>query len=125
MTVILLAAVPLLLGLALVVADGDSPFSDTGPPAPPAGPPVTGTVAGVVTDSGGAPVPGVSVQVASLDDPPLPIPETGVITGTDGRYEWRLRAGRYEFTAVTATTRATLPVTVVPGETVTLDLPLT
>ncbi|GAB7052055.1 carboxypeptidase-like regulatory domain-containing protein [Catenuloplanes indicus] len=125
MTLVLLATVPLLLGLALIVADGDRPSSDTGPAASPAGPPAVGTVTGLVTDAGGAPVAGVGVQVSSLDDPPLPIPETGVITGADGRYEWRLRAGRYEFSAATGTTRAALPATVLPGGTVTLDLPLT
>lgn len=124
MTIALLAAVPLLLGVALVLVGGDQPVSDSDPPGPPGGSPVMGTIAGAVARPDGSPVADAGVLVASLEDPTVAIPEIGVRTGTDGRYEWRLRGGRYEVTAVAGTRRTAGTATVVPGQTVTLDLTL-
>jgi len=124
MTIALLAAVPLLLGVGLVLAGGDQPVSDTDPPGPRGGPPVMGTIAGAVARPDGSPVADAGVLVASLEDPAVAIPEIGVRTGTDGRYEWQLRRGRYEVTAVAGTRRTAGTATVVPGQTVTLDLTL-
>lgn len=124
MTIALLAAVPLLLGVGLVLAGGDQPVSDTDPPGPAGGSPVMGTIAGAVARPDGSPVADAGVLVASLENPTVAIPEIGVRTGTDGRYEWRLRGGRYEVTVVAGTKRAARTATVVPGQTVTLDLTL-
>ncbi|MDQ7909438.1 carboxypeptidase-like regulatory domain-containing protein [Phytohabitans sp. ZYX-F-186] len=121
-TIALLAAVPLLLGAALVVATGDRPVSDTDPTPAPAGSPVMGAIAGTVTRPDGTPVADAGVLVASLDDPPVAVPEIGVRTGADGRYEWWLRPGPYEVTAVAGTVKAAGTATVVPGRSVTLDL---
>ncbi|WP_033430655.1 carboxypeptidase-like regulatory domain-containing protein [Saccharothrix syringae] len=57
-------------------------------------------IAGTVVDDAGRPVEGALVQPRSLDEPPLAVPELAVMSGPDGRYEWRLAAGRYEFTAL-------------------------
>ena len=56
----------------------------------------TGTVEGSVTDQSGAPLPGVTVSLAS---PALQGSRTAV-TGSDGRYRFpALSPGRYEVTA--------------------------
>lgn len=52
---------------------------------------------GVVTDSAGKPIPDALVQPMSLDG--HPVPEIAVLSGPDGRYEWKLRPGRYSMTA--------------------------
>ncbi|MCE6993871.1 carboxypeptidase-like regulatory domain-containing protein [Saccharothrix sp. S26] len=91
------AHLALLIGvLALGACGGEAPSSDADAP-----PPTTAraTVTGVVTDSAGWPVDGALVQPRSLDAPPRPVPELAVLSGPDGRYEWHLTPGRYEFTA--------------------------
>ena len=50
-----------------------------------------GTVSGRVTDEGGVPIPGVSISAAGTG--------AGALTGGDGTYRFRLRAGRYELVA--------------------------
>lgn len=88
----------LLIGMLVLGACGrESGTSDQDPQ-----PPLTNTqatVTGVVVDQGGRPVDGALVQPKSLDSPSLPVPELAVFSGPDGRYEWHLAAGRYEFTA--------------------------
>ncbi|MFJ6672656.1 carboxypeptidase-like regulatory domain-containing protein [Actinosynnema sp. NPDC091369] len=91
------AHLALLIGvLALGACGGEAPTSDADTP-----PPTTAraTVTGVVADSAGRPVAGALVQPRSLDSPPHPVPELAVLSDPDGRYEWRLTPGRYEFTA--------------------------
>jgi hypothetical protein len=122
MTIVLLAAVPLLLGVGLFIAGGDRPVSDRDPAGPAGGPPVMGTIAGAVTRPDGSPVPDAGVQVRSLEDPPVAVPEIGVRTGRDGRYEWTLRPGRYEVTAVAGAATTAGTATVVAGRTVGLDM---
>ena len=124
MTIALLAAVPLLLGVGLAIAGNDQPVADTDPAGPPGGPPVMGTVTGAVTRPDGSPVADAGVLVTSLEKPAAAVPEIGVRTSTDGRYEWRLRGGRYEVTVVSGAATATGTTTVVPGQAVTLDLTL-
>ncbi|MFD1147485.1 carboxypeptidase-like regulatory domain-containing protein [Saccharothrix hoggarensis] len=91
----------LLIGLlALGACGGEAGTSDTGdPPAPPPSTTAMATFTGVVVDSAGQPVDGALVAPRSLDTPPRPVPEMAVMSGPDGRYEWRLAAGRYEFSA--------------------------
>ncbi|GIF00519.1 carboxypeptidase-like regulatory domain-containing protein [Paractinoplanes rishiriensis] len=126
MMIALLAAVPLLLGAGwMIAAGGDTPVSDSDPPGPPAGgKSVIGTVAGVVARPDGSPVPGANVQVTSLDNPQVPVPEIGVMTGTDGRYVWSLRGGRYELKVAADSATATGTTTVKAGQSVTLNLTL-
>lgn len=117
------AHLALLIGvLALGACGGETPTSDADTP-----PPVIAqaTVTGVVADSAGRPVPGALVQPKSLDDPAHPVPEVAVLSGPDGRYEWHLAAGRYEFTA-TKDDRVGTPaeVTVIVGGAGQLDLRL-
>jgi hypothetical protein len=122
-TIVLLAAVPLLLGVGLFIAAGDRPVSDDDPPGP-GGTPVMGTVAGAVTRPDGSPVADAGVVVRSLEDPPVAVPEIGVRTGADGRYEWSLRPGRYEVTAVAGTATTAATATVQAGRGAALDLVL-
>lgn len=92
------AHLALLIGvLALGACGGESPSSDSG--GPPGATTAQATVTGVVSDAAGRPVDGALVQPKSLDDPPHPVPELAVLSGPDGRYEWRLAPGRYELTA--------------------------
>ncbi len=91
------AHLALLIGvLVLGACGGEAPSSDADAPSPTT---ARATVTGVVTDSAGRPVDGALVQPRSLDDPPHPVPELAVLSGPDGRYEWHLTAGRYEFSA--------------------------
>jgi hypothetical protein len=124
LTIALLAAVPLLLGVGWFIAGGDRPVSDRDPSGPSGGTPVMGTIAGAVTRADGTGVPDVGVTVRSLEEPPVAVPEIGVRTGADGRYAWSLRPGRYEVTAVAGRATTAGVTTVVAGRTVTLDLVL-
>lgn len=118
------AHLALLIGvLALGACGGESPSSDSG--GPPGATTARATVTGVITDSAGRPVEGALVQPKSLDDPPHPVPELAVLSRPDGRYEWSLAPGRYEF-AATKDDRVGTPVevTAVAGGTAQLDLRL-
>nr|MDT0656580.1 carboxypeptidase-like regulatory domain-containing protein [Micromonospora sp. DSM 115978] len=96
---VLLVAAPLLAAAAALTFGGDRPVSDDGPaPSSSAADPM-GTVTGVATTADGRPVSGAAVLVTPLDDPAPAVPELGVLTGVDGRYEWRLPPGRYELVA--------------------------
>ncbi|WP_447003588.1 carboxypeptidase-like regulatory domain-containing protein [Saccharothrix isguenensis] len=114
----------LLIGLLVLGACGrETGTSDQDPP-----PPLTNTqatVTGVVVDQSGRPVEGALVQPKSLDSPPRPVPELAVLSGPDGRYEWHLDAGHYEFTA-TKDDRTGPPseVTAAAGETEQVELHL-
>lgn len=115
----------LLIGLlALGACGGETGSSDAGEPPGPATT-ASATISGVVVDAGGRPVDGALVQPKSLDDPPRPVPELAVFSGPDGRYEWQLPAGRYEFSA-TKDTRTGTPseVTAAAGGTEQLELRL-
>ncbi|GAB2986606.1 carboxypeptidase-like regulatory domain-containing protein [Saccharothrix stipae] len=117
------AHLALLIGvLALAACGGETPSSDADTP-----PPTTAqaVVTGVVTDSAGRPVADALVQPRSLDTPPHPVPELAVLSGPDGRYEWRLTPGRYEF-AVTKDDRTGPPAeaTTEAGRTDHVDLRL-
>jgi hypothetical protein len=124
---LLVLVVPLLVAATALVVyrSGDEPVSDDGDgpaPSPPASD-VMGTVAGTVTDPDGRPVAGAAVLPTSLDEPPQPVPEIGVVTGSTGEYEWRLHPGRYELAVyVDGEPVARGATAVVAGETSPLDL---
>jgi hypothetical protein len=68
------------------------------------------------------PIAGAAVVPQSLDSPTFPIPEIGVDTDRDGRYEWPLRSGRYAVTVVAEGYKpATLEVQFRTDEVHTLD----
>jgi hypothetical protein len=124
---LLLVAVPLLAAVSLLAyRGGDEPVTDDGdgPPPPPAAE-TMGTVAGTVTTGDGTPVAGTAVLPISIDQPAQPVPEIGIFTGPDGRYEWRLHPGSYELSIyLDGEALGTAPVTVTAGETSTLDFTL-
>ena len=55
-------------------------------------------VSGTITSSSREPMAHIFVQARSLNG--TPVPDLGVISGTDGQYFWPLRPGRYELTFV-------------------------
>lgn len=57
-----------------------------------------GVVTGRVRTMTGAPVVNATVQVRSLDTPPVPVPELVVVTDDGGWFTWPLAPGRYEVT---------------------------
>ncbi len=71
----------------------------------------------------GAPVGGALIAARSLDEPPKPIPEIGILSTADGSYLWPLRPGRYELTPTLDGRRGEAgEVVVVAGTVSTLDL---
>jgi hypothetical protein len=123
---VLLVAAPLLVAAAAALAlGGDRPVSDDGPAPSSAGADPLGTVTGLATTADGRPVVGAAVLVTALDDPAPAVPEIGVVTGAEGRYEWRLPPGRYEL-VVRADERDGAPrtTTVTAGTVTRLDLSL-
>jgi hypothetical protein len=122
---VLLVAAPLLVAAAALALGGDRPVSDDGPAPSSAGADPLGTVTGLATTADGRPVVGAAVLVTALDDPAPAVPEIGVVTGAEGRYEWRLPPGRYEL-VVRADERDGAPrtTTVTAGTVTRLDLSL-
>lgn len=58
------------------------------------------TLTGQVLNYEGEPIFGASVTFRSLDVPPRPIPEIGLVTGEDGRFGASLPPGRYRVTVI-------------------------
>lgn len=92
-----------LLGALIVVAcyavEPNRPVSDDD--AAPSVQALTEGVTGrVLSASSHHPVVGAAVTAKSLDDLPLAIPELGIDTDQEGRYEWPLGAGRYAVTVL-------------------------
>lgn len=116
----------LLVGLLVLGGCGSEAGTSSSDGQPPVSPSGQVAIAGTVVDGTGLPVEGALVQPKSVDDPPRPVPELAVISGPDGRYEWTLPAGRYEFTAVKGDrTSAPVQVTAAPGTTDALrEVPL-
>jgi hypothetical protein len=56
---------------------------------------LTEGIAGRVTSAKGAAVEGLMVEVAADGPRSGPIPDIAIMTGADGRFEWRLSAGNY------------------------------
>lgn len=50
-------------------------------------------VSGQVVDGAGRPVAGALIEARSLERPPRPLAEIGVLSGADGRFRWPLPAG--------------------------------
>lgn len=118
---------PVVFGLVVVVACyGGNPSERISDGAAFGGQGLTEGVSGrVVSARSNDPIAGAAVIAKSLDDPPLGIPELGVDTGADGRYEWPLRSGRYAITIrVDGFKSATRVVRFGKGEVATLDFVL-
>jgi hypothetical protein len=86
-------AAPLLAMAAAGCAGGARP-----PPAPVAmpahaGPAAGQGVSGRVVDGAGRPVAGALIEARSLEQPPRPLVEIGVLSGADGRFRWPLPPG--------------------------------
>lgn len=97
----------------------------TGFPGQPGGPATGALVQGRVTNAAGQPVAGVLVVPQSTDSPAQPIPEIAVLTDEQGRYQWSLPPGGYTLSFnAEGYTSAAQPVTVVTGQTTTLDVTL-
>jgi hypothetical protein len=129
LVVVLLAA----CGQESVASGGDPQQTDdatvtneqpvTNATSDPGGPPVGGTVTGVVVNGAGQPVNGVVIEAKSLDQPPQAIPEMVVVTDAQGRYMWPLKPGRYELAARAADrSSSTAQVVVTAGETAQANL---
>ena len=82
-------------------------------------------VTGRITNDDGVAIEGAVVVAASIDPGGPAIPEIAIVTDARGRYQWPLRAGRYELTAVAeGYQRASKKVAVRAGEVATLDFVL-
>jgi hypothetical protein len=82
-------------------------------------------VVGRVTAFDGHPVAGALIGARSLDDPSLPIPEIAILSGSDGRYTWRLFPGTYEISVLAEGYRCPPKrVVVKSGQAVTADFKL-
>jgi uncharacterized protein YegP (UPF0339 family) len=82
-------------------------------------------VAGQITNEDGSAVEGASVLAAPLDPGGPAIPEIAIVSDAKGRYQWPLRAGRYEITVVVdGYQRASKQVAVKASEITTLDFVL-
>ena len=82
-------------------------------------------VAGRITNEKGNAIEGAAVHAASLDPNGPAIPEIAIVSDANGRYEWALRAGRYELTVVAdGYERASKSVVVSSGKVATLDFVL-
>jgi hypothetical protein len=82
-------------------------------------------VRGRVTRVDGSPVADALITPRALDVPSPPIPDLAVVTGRDGRYEWRLTPGHYEITVSADGYRlSTKQVTVTRARVTTLDFTL-
>jgi hypothetical protein len=57
-------------------------------------------VTGRVTNDDGSAIAGATVLAASVDPNGPAVPEIAIVSDADGRYEWPLRAGRYELTVL-------------------------
>jgi hypothetical protein len=96
------------------VADGHSPVRQ-----------LKEGVAGRISDQDGRALEGAAVLAASIGPGGPAVPEIAIVSGADGRYEWPLRAGRYELTAVAdGYRRVSKEVTVDSGAVATLDFVL-
>jgi hypothetical protein len=82
-------------------------------------------VTGRIADAGGGPIAGALVQPKSLDENARAIPEIAIVSDGEGRYVWRLFAGRYEL-AVSAAgyNAAAAQVTVNAGQVTIQDFTL-
>ena len=86
---------------------------------------MTEGVAGRITNTVGNAVEGASVLAASLDPGGPAIPELAIVSDANGRYQWPLRAGRYELTVVAeGYRRVTKSVAVTAGEVAAMDFVL-
>lgn len=82
-------------------------------------------VTGRITNDDGTAIEGAAVVAASVDPGGPAIPEIAIVSDAQGRYQWPLRAGRYELTAVAeGYQRASKKVAVSAGEVATLDFVL-
>lgn len=82
-------------------------------------------VAGQITNEDGSAVEGASVLAKPLDPGGPAIPEIAIESDAQGRYQWPLRAGRYEITVVVdGYQRVSKQVAVKTGENTTLDFVL-
>ena len=57
-------------------------------------------VAGFIIGHDGSPLPNALVQASAIGRDSGPIPDIAVVTGPDGRFEWRLRPGHYRLDAI-------------------------
>lgn len=82
-------------------------------------------VAGRITNEDGSAIEGASVLAAPIDPGGPAIPEMTIVSDAEGRYQWPLRAGRYEITVVAdGYQRVSKQVAVTASENVTLDFVL-
>jgi hypothetical protein len=82
-------------------------------------------ITGRITNDDGNAVEGAAVVAASLDPSGPAIPELAIVSDANGRYQWPLRAGRYELTVVAeGYQRVSKKVAVSAGEVATLDFVL-
>lgn len=56
-------------------------------------------VEGRVVDERGQPVADALIEARSLEQPPRPLPQLGVLSGSDGRFRWPLPPGRHALRA--------------------------
>ncbi|NML16811.1 carboxypeptidase-like regulatory domain-containing protein [Azohydromonas caseinilytica] len=54
---------------------------------------------GRVVDAHGRPVAQAVIEARSLERPPRPLPQIGVLSGADGRFRWPLPPGRHALRA--------------------------
>lgn len=82
-------------------------------------------VVGRITNEDGSAVEGASVLAAPLEPGGPATPEMAVVSDAEGRYQWPLRAGRYEITVVVdGYQRVSKNVAVKASENATLDFVL-
>jgi hypothetical protein len=99
--------------------------SVSGEPGARGGPAQGNVVTGHVTDATGKPIAGAIIVPQSTDSPPQAVPEIGVFTDEQGRYQWHLPPGHYTLTIRSDGYAAqTKPITVVQGQPATLDVTL-
>jgi hypothetical protein len=90
-----------------------------------AGLPLEEGVTGQIRGDEGTAVAEATVLAASLDVDGPAVPELAIVSDANGRYEWPLRAGRYELTVIAeGYQRLSRRVSVSAGKVATLDFVL-
>src|ERR671915_410348 len=92
---------PNLQSLVLCLFIGAASCADGFSPAQPvSSAPLREGVTGQIKDNDGSAVAGATVLASSLEPDGPAIPEIAIVSDESGRYEWPLRPGRYQLTAV-------------------------